>query len=325
MRMHTYLRWLIGSPVPNISSSVDEVEMSQTLVEQFTPMRQKSCDWLRVRQVTTFLVAGDSFGYLSASVPGDSSRSDFSYLSQISVGWPTFGVCGDQALGRMAHIQCFGNTFRYLRTCISVECPIFECEVLCHHGMRLVDAAHNPRLLAFGWTLTAQLGGRAEQEVQFYNVISEGPQTDKTDPSVSPKRRELDTVMKKARRDGPNQSNYWNKKLLEVEEKDPNSTLLVTRCRSPNIAGTKCCNWPGGGIVVSKNCMEVVLLRRLVLGPATRGHHGLAVGLVGQHARAGLEQDLPPQLVGHAPEKGREREKERESAGLIHLSLSHKG
>nr|CAD7406030.1 unnamed protein product [Timema cristinae] len=40
--------------------------------------------------------------------------------------------------------------------------------------------------------------------------------------AVSPKRRELDTVMKKARRDGPNQSNYWNKKLLEVEEKDPN-------------------------------------------------------------------------------------------------------
>nr|CAD7262701.1 unnamed protein product [Timema shepardi] len=256
MRMHTYLRWLIGSPVSNISSSVDEVERSQTLVEQFTPMRQKSCDWLRVRHVTTFLFCAS----------------------------------------------------------FSVNMGIHKCEVLCHHGMRLVDAAHNPRLLAFGWTLTAQLGGRAEQEVQFYNIIT-----------VSPKRRELDTVMKKARRDGPNQSNYWNKKLLEVEEKDPNSTLLVTRCRSPNIAGTKCCNWPGGGIVVSKNCMEVVLLRRLVLGPATRGHHGLAVGLVGQHARAGLEQDLPPQLVGHAPEKGREREKERESAGLIHLSLSHKG
>ncbi|KAJ9591952.1 hypothetical protein L9F63_001554, partial [Diploptera punctata] len=38
----------------------------------------------------------------------------------------------------------------------------------------------------------------------------------------SPKRRELDKVMKKARRDGPTQSNYWNKKLLEAEEKDPN-------------------------------------------------------------------------------------------------------
>jgi hypothetical protein len=37
-----------------------------------------------------------------------------------------------------------------------------------------------------------------------------------------PKRRELDKVMKKARRDGPMQSSYWNKKLLEVEEKDPN-------------------------------------------------------------------------------------------------------
>nr|CAD7572968.1 unnamed protein product [Timema californicum] len=179
MRMHTYLRWLIGSPVSNISSSVDEVERSQTLVEQFTPMRQKSCDWLRVRHVTT--VAGDSFGYLSTSVPGDSSRSDFSYLSQISVGWPTFGVCGDQALGRMAHIQCFGNTFRYLRTCISVECPIFECEVLCHHGMRLVDAAHNPRLLAFGWTLTAQLGGRAEQEI----IIADDSRMSITDSALN--------------------------------------------------------------------------------------------------------------------------------------------
>ncbi|XP_063234081.1 serine/arginine repetitive matrix protein 2 isoform X2 [Bacillus rossius redtenbacheri] len=40
--------------------------------------------------------------------------------------------------------------------------------------------------------------------------------------AVSPKRRELDNVMKKARRDGPTQSSYWNKKLLEAEEKDPN-------------------------------------------------------------------------------------------------------
>ncbi|XP_047098772.1 serine/arginine repetitive matrix protein 1-like isoform X1 [Schistocerca piceifrons] len=38
----------------------------------------------------------------------------------------------------------------------------------------------------------------------------------------TPRKRELDKVMKKARRDGPNQSSYWNKKLLEVEEKDPN-------------------------------------------------------------------------------------------------------
>uniref|UniRef100_A0A1B6DTE6 Uncharacterized protein n=1 Tax=Clastoptera arizonana TaxID=38151 RepID=A0A1B6DTE6_9HEMI len=37
-----------------------------------------------------------------------------------------------------------------------------------------------------------------------------------------PKRRELDNVMKKARREGPDKSGYWNKKLLEVEEKDPN-------------------------------------------------------------------------------------------------------
>ncbi|XP_066991191.1 serine/arginine repetitive matrix protein 2 [Anabrus simplex] len=37
-----------------------------------------------------------------------------------------------------------------------------------------------------------------------------------------PKRRELDNVMKKARREGTTQSSYWTKKLLEVEEKDPN-------------------------------------------------------------------------------------------------------
>ena len=43
----------------------------------------------------------------------------------------------------------------------------------------------------------------------------------------SPKRRELDKVMKKARRDGPTQSNYWNKKLLEAEEKDPNRYLDI--------------------------------------------------------------------------------------------------
>jgi hypothetical protein len=44
----------------------------------------------------------------------------------------------------------------------------------------------------------------------------------------SPKRRELDKVMKKARRDGPMQSSYWNKKLLEVEEKDPNRFVSYT-------------------------------------------------------------------------------------------------
>lgn len=42
-----------------------------------------------------------------------------------------------------------------------------------------------------------------------------------------PKRRELDKVMKKARRDGPMQSSYWNKKLLEVEEKDPNRFVSI--------------------------------------------------------------------------------------------------
>lgn len=41
-------------------------------------------------------------------------------------------------------------------------------------------------------------------------------------PKSPPRRRELDNVMKKARKEGPDKSNYWNKKLLEVEEKDPN-------------------------------------------------------------------------------------------------------
>nr|CAD7443036.1 unnamed protein product [Timema bartmani] len=101
--------------------------------------------------------------------------------------------------------------------------------------MRLVDAAHNPHLLAFGWTLTVQLGGQAEQEIIIGDdshmsitdsalkyEVNNDPEHGTSITSVSPKRRELDTVMKKARRDGPNQSNYWNKKLLEVEEKDPN-------------------------------------------------------------------------------------------------------
>lgn len=37
-----------------------------------------------------------------------------------------------------------------------------------------------------------------------------------------PRRKEIDNVMKKARKEGTVQSQYWNKKLLEVEEKDPN-------------------------------------------------------------------------------------------------------
>lgn len=54
------------------------------------------------------------------------------------------------------------------------------------------------------------------------------PQNEYVFAVSSPKRRELDKVMKKARRDGPMQSNYWNKKLLEVEEKDPNRYVSCT-------------------------------------------------------------------------------------------------
>ncbi|GLV44341.1 uncharacterized protein CBL_12363 [Carabus blaptoides fortunei] len=43
-----------------------------------------------------------------------------------------------------------------------------------------------------------------------------------TDPSLpAGRRREIDTVMKKAR-SSPNSNGYWDKKLLEVEAKDPN-------------------------------------------------------------------------------------------------------
>ncbi|KAG8230736.1 hypothetical protein J437_LFUL011071, partial [Ladona fulva] len=38
----------------------------------------------------------------------------------------------------------------------------------------------------------------------------------------SPKHKEIDKVMKKARSESGPQSNYWTKKLLEAEEKDPN-------------------------------------------------------------------------------------------------------
>ncbi|KAK6624168.1 hypothetical protein RUM43_004519 [Polyplax serrata] len=41
-------------------------------------------------------------------------------------------------------------------------------------------------------------------------------------PASPPRRKEIDNVMKKARREGVAQSQYWTKKLLEVEEKDPN-------------------------------------------------------------------------------------------------------
>lgn len=42
-----------------------------------------------------------------------------------------------------------------------------------------------------------------------------------------PRRRELDNVMKKARKEGPDKSDYWNKKLIEVEEKDPNRCVQL--------------------------------------------------------------------------------------------------
>uniref|UniRef100_A0A0A9VWQ0 Neurofilament heavy polypeptide n=2 Tax=Lygus hesperus TaxID=30085 RepID=A0A0A9VWQ0_LYGHE len=54
---------------------------------------------------------------------------------------------------------------------------------------------------------------------------------------VSPPRsREIDSVMKRARR-SDSQSTYWNKKLLEAEEKDPNrSPRRNSRARSPRKA-----------------------------------------------------------------------------------------
>lgn len=43
-----------------------------------------------------------------------------------------------------------------------------------------------------------------------------------TDPSLpAGRKREIDTVMKKAR-SSPHSNGYWDKKLLEVEAKDPN-------------------------------------------------------------------------------------------------------
>jgi hypothetical protein len=39
------------------------------------------------------------------------------------------------------------------------------------------------------------------------------------------RRREIDTVMKKARA-SPNSNAYWDKKLLEVEAKDPNRYVV---------------------------------------------------------------------------------------------------
>lgn len=53
-----------------------------------------------------------------------------------------------------------------------------------------------------------------------------------TDPSLpAGRRREIDNVMKKARA-SPNSNAYWDKKLLEVEAKDPNRYVS----RKPNIS-----------------------------------------------------------------------------------------
>lgn len=52
------------------------------------------------------------------------------------------------------------------------------------------------------------------------------------DPSLpAGRRREIDNVMKKARA-SPNSSTFWDKKLLEVEAKDPNRYYVFRKIRA---------------------------------------------------------------------------------------------
>ncbi|CAH0553829.1 unnamed protein product [Brassicogethes aeneus] len=54
-----------------------------------------------------------------------------------------------------------------------------------------------------------------------------------TDPSLpAGRRREIDNVMKKARaQTSPTANEFWSKKLLEVEAKDPNRYVLLNCIR----------------------------------------------------------------------------------------------
>lgn len=58
-------------------------------------------------------------------------------------------------------------------------------------------------------------------KIKLFNLFIQPTQFSHLDPSHPlGKRKEIDNVMKKARQAPPNE--YWDKKLLEAEEKDPN-------------------------------------------------------------------------------------------------------
>lgn len=97
------------------------------------------------------------------------------------------------------------------------------------HGKNCILALGRPFLVRVSYEWTAGPSSHESQvtlgmfivDSRFYfncNV---------TDPSLpAGRRREIDTVMKKAR-SSPNSNGYWDKKLLEVEAKDPNRYIML--------------------------------------------------------------------------------------------------
>jgi NF-kappa-B-activating protein len=67
----------------------------------------------------------------------------------------------------------------------------------------------------------ARISGRSKQEIRIAPQPTKDACYLASDPShPAGKRKEIDNVMKKARQQPANE--YWDKKLLEAEEKDPN-------------------------------------------------------------------------------------------------------
>lgn len=104
---------------------------------------------------------------------------------------PSRGVVGSSSKLRMDR--------QPIVTRISGECQFRK-------RMRKKKNRTTKNVLTLNWT-----------EQIFFSQISS---SNRTDPSLTiGRRKEIDNVMKKAR---ANTNDYWDKKLLEVEEKDPN-------------------------------------------------------------------------------------------------------
>nr|CAD7258818.1 unnamed protein product [Timema shepardi] len=101
--------YLIGSPVPNISSRADKVENSLTSTERLAPIKRKSCDWLRVRRMAIFFVLRQFFGE-RVNAHEEKKKRDRENITEVcqwnlsSRGWQAcVCVCYEQTVQARAH------------------------------------------------------------------------------------------------------------------------------------------------------------------------------------------------------------------------------